>query len=342
MSQKQLSIYLLILLLWSCANPIKIEERLEQTYNFSSVMYIDYKESDYSRNKSMTGSIEFGKKDVTILMNEDGKINKELFNIKTVTYSSSPTDLKYRTYQGDFSVTLRHDTIIEVTFYSGAYLMTFNKAKDKVYVNNKLPIPIPEPDINWTRIEIENVGTIDLSPKLEIQAGEYKEIKLKIKDKAQEVLGYKFSEPTLILQPKGINQFSDESLQKYCRVMIETIDGEAGEFPKINEKIILTSQEIIELDKEFKNQIPQAFANTPLRLIEWFPVKIDEINGMSCIHTSYTRQFRDQPFVMVDMYRFFNYDRIHSLTISYRILEKDYWIPTLIKTLNSFRITKII
>jgi len=274
-------------------------------------------------------------------MNVDGQVVNEDFTIRTVTFDKSPNELRYRTYKGDFYVKLRNDTIIDVTLYTGSFLTTFNKTKEIALIKNKLPIPIGMPLKDWKRIEISDIGTIDLSPKLEIQSGKYKEMKLLIKDKAQEIWGLKFDEPKLVIQPKGINQFDETSLSKYCRVIIETLQGNPNEFQRLNEKIDIKSSELSELNNEFKNQVQQGFYNTPLKLIEWYPLRINEINGMPCIHASYKRQFKDQPFVIVDVYRFLNYDRIISLTISYRISEKEYWYSTLNNTLKSFRITNI-
>lgn len=336
--------YLLIMLafiLGSCANQVKNEDRLEQEYKFGSVMYIEYKKSEYSGNKDVFGKIIFNKNSIKVEMNVDGQVENEDFTIRTVTFDKSPNELKYRTYKGDFSVKLRNDTIIDVTLYTGSFLTTFNKTKEIALIKNKLPISIGMPLKDWKRIEISDIGTIDLSPKLEIQSGKYKEMKLQIKDKAQEIWGLKFDEPKLVIQPKGINQFDETSLSKYCRVIIETIPGNPNEFQRLNEKIDITSSELSELNIEFKNQVQQGFYNTPLKLIEWYPLRINEINGMPCIHASYKRQLKDQPFVIVDLYRFLNYDRIISLTISYRISEKEYWSSILNNTLKSFRITNI-
>ena len=336
--------YLLIMLafiLGSCANQVKNEDRLEQEYKFGSVMYIEYKKSEDSGNKDVFGKIIFNKNSIKVEMNVDGQVENEDFTIRTVTFDKSPNELKYRTYKGDFSVKLRNDTIIDVTLYTGSFLTTFNKTKEIALIKNKLPISIGMPLKDWKRIEISDIGTIDLSPKLEIQSGKYKEMKLQIKDKAQEIWGLKFDEPKLVIQPKGINQFDETSLSKYCRVIIETIPGNPNEFQHLNEKIDITSSELSELNIEFKNQVQQGFYNTPLKLIEWYPLRINEINGMPCIHASYKRQFKDQPFVIVDLYRFLNYDRIISLTISYRISEKEYWSSILNNTLKSFRITNI-
>lgn len=341
MKSNYLFLIMLTLILGSCANQIKNEDRIEQEYKFGSVMYIEYKKSDDSGNKDVFGKIVFKKNSISVEMNVDGQVENEEFTIRTVTYDNSPNELKYRTYQGDFSVKLRNDTIIDVTLYTGSFLTTFNKAEEVAKIENELPIPIGVPLKDWKRIEIGDIGTIDLSPKLEIQSGKYKEMKLQIKDKAQEIWGIRFDEPKLVIQPKGINQFNETSLSKYCRVIIETISGNPNEFQRLNEKINITSSEIAELNNEFKNQVQQGFFNTPLKLIEWYPLRINEFNGMPCIHVSYKRQFKDQPYVMVDLYRFMNYDRIISLTISYRISEKEYWLPALNNTLKSFRITNI-
>ena len=336
--------YLLIMLafiLGSCANQVKNEDRIEQVYKFGSVMYIEYKKSDGSGNKDVFGKINFKKNSITVEMNVGGQVETEEFTIKTVTFEKSSDELKYRTYKGDFSVKLRNDTIIDVTLYTGSFLTTFNKAKEIALTETKLPIPIGVPIKDWKRIAITDVGTIDLSSKLEIQSGKYKEMKLQIKDKAQEIWGLRYDEPKLVIQPKGINQFDEASLSKYCRVIVETIEGGQNDFQRLNEKIVASTSELSELNNQFKSQVQQSFYNTPLKLIEWYPLEIRHINGMDCIHASYNRQFKDQPNVMVDLYRFLNYDRIISLTISYRISEKEYWSSTLDKTLKSFRITNI-
>jgi len=57
--------YLLIMLafiLGSCANQVKVENRLEQEYKFGSVIYIEYKKSEDSGNKDVFGKIIFNKK----------------------------------------------------------------------------------------------------------------------------------------------------------------------------------------------------------------------------------------------------------------------------------------
>jgi hypothetical protein len=69
--------------------------------------------------------------------------------------------------------------------------------------------------------------------------------------------------------------------------------------------------------------------------------EVEKINGVSCIHIGYKRQLHDKPFVLVHIYYFHNNDRVHALTLSYRLSEVDYWREDFAKILKSFRITTI-
>ena len=53
------------------------------------------------------------------------------------------------------------------------------------------------------------------------------------------------------------------------------------------------------------------------------------------------RQLNNNPYVIVHVYCFHNYDREHTLTLSYRLSEENYWKSDFAKILNSFRITNI-
>lgn len=330
-----------IIIFGSCANQVKYENRLEQEYDFGSVTYIEYKKSDNSGGNDAYGKIIFSKKSIIVEMYVGGEFESEEFVIKTVTFDKSPDELKYRTYKGDFIVKLVNDKISDVNFYSSSFLALFNKANEVNLIQHKLPKSIGMPLKDWNRIIIVDVGTIDLSPKLEIQSGRYKEKKAEIVDVTEKIWGFKYNEPKLVLQPKGVNQFDESSLSKYCRIIVESIYDNPDSFMKLTEKISISTNELLELDSDIKHQIQTSFSKTPLKLIEWYPVKIDEINGMPCIHISYKRQLNDQPYVKVDTYRFLNYDRMHILTVSYRVNEKEYWEETINNSIKSFRITEI-
>lgn len=325
----------------SCANQVKEDDRLEQVYPYSSATYIGYQKDDNSGETGAFGELKFTKSSVILTVNSGSENSSENCNIRTVTYDDNPNEIKYRTNSGDFVVKVENETIKEVTLYTGEFLTIFNKAKSKQLVDKPIPAPLNDPINGWKRIEIKDIGSIDLAPELEIQGGEYKEFNAKLRDKMGQYLKVDFSQPKLTMQPKGINDFNQQSLKKYIRIMVETIPGEQGDFDKINERIEISDIELKELNDEFKRQIIQSFQGTALKLIEWYPTEIIELNNMSAIKISYKRQLKDQPYVMVEIFRIQNYDIMHSLTVSYREQEKSLWKPIIEKTKASYRITNI-
>jgi hypothetical protein len=195
------------------------------------------------------------------------------------------------------------------------------------------PPPLPT---GWERIYIKNVGSFDLPPTMEVQKGKYKEFV----DQIKKIKGFDASQ--LTAQQKGLNEFGKEGFEKYARVMVETTFGSPGDFEKFNFNLAeITQADIAELNTIYKQQIQQGFLGTGLKLIEWYPLKVEKVNGVSCIHISYKRQLQDKPFVLVHIYYFHNNDRMHNLTLSYRLSEADYWKSDFATILKSFRITNI-
>ena len=195
-------------------------------------------------------------------------------------------------------------------------------------------LPPPTVPAGWERIYIKNVGSFDLPPTMEVQKGKYKEFN----DEIRKIKGFDATQVTA--QQKGLNEFGKEGFEKYARVMIETTLGSPGDFEKLNFNTTQYSQaDILDLNTTYKQQIQQSFLGTGLKLIEWYPLKIEKVNGMSCIHISYKRQLQDKPLVLVHMYIFHNNDRMHTFTLSYRISEVDYWKSDYATILKSFRIT---
>jgi hypothetical protein len=201
---------------------------------------------------------------------------------------------------------------------------------------NILPLPLPPPLEGWERITIENVGSLDIPPSMELQGGYYQVIKESMLKKT-----LKTYQPTsqIIIQQKGLNDLEEEGFSKYARVMFKTEEGEKEltlDF-NINE---IPQGEIIGLDDVSRGLAQISFSNTGLKLIEWYPLKLEKINGMSCIHTSYKRQLNNNEPVMVNSYLFFNYDYNHILTMSYRLNEREFWEKDFQLILNSLHITK--
>jgi curved DNA-binding protein CbpA len=203
-----------------------------------------------------------------------------------------------------------------------------------------LPFPLSLLIENWKRIYLEGIGTIDIPQTMEVQSGIYKEINDSIKPELMKFMGF-VSNPKydLIVQQKGLNDLESSAYQRYARVMLDTDIGKTGDFDTlyfdINE---YSAADIRELNNVFHSSMNSSFSGTGLKLVSWFPLKIEKINGMSCIHISYTRQLGNNPEVFVDIYKFQNVDKMHSLTLSYRLNENDYWSSDFDIILKSFRI----
>ncbi len=188
----------------------------------------------------------------------------------------------------------------------------------------------------WERIYIKDMGSFDIPPTMEIQKGNYREYL----DHINKVKGFDVNHITA--QQKGLNEMSNSGFQKYARIIFETSIGKAGDYGDLNFDISQVSEaDLDEVNHFFKTQIIESLSLIGNKLIKWNPVKFKKINNMTCINLSYIRQLKDGPHVMVEIYNFHNNDRIHTLTLSYRIEESDYWKKDFETTLKSLKINNI-
>lgn len=188
----------------------------------------------------------------------------------------------------------------------------------------------------WERIHVRNLGSFDLPPTMEIQEGRYKEFI----DQRNKIKG--FDSDHITAQQAGLNEFGDQGFQGYARVILQTTMGQTGDYAKLNFEIPeMSKSELDELNKYFRDQVEHEFIGSEMNLIDWYPIKFRKINGMSCMHISYNRQLNDSPKVLVDTYNFHNNDRLHSLTLAYRIRDAEFWKSDFEKILSSFKIINI-
>ena len=83
----------------------------------------------------------------------------------------------------------------------------------------------------------------------------------------------------------------------------------------------------------------QMLKSKSLKLVESFPFTVEEINGMLALCHTYRRQLGNNPIVHCKRYTFQNYDRTHTLTMSFRESEREIWGKDFRAMLSSFRIT---
>ncbi|MDB5274163.1 MAG: hypothetical protein JWO58_2530 [Chitinophagaceae bacterium] len=201
----------------------------------------------------------------------------------------------------------------------------------------KLPRPFLNLETGWQRLYIDNCGSIDIPPTMEIQSSKYRNTEYY--KKAMQAI--EIDTTQFIIQQKGLNEHESDALNKYARIIIETTLGNEGQYERLTFDISTISQEeIIELDKILKEQT-LTDGGEAFKLIEWNPVKVERINGMACVHANYKRKFNDAPIVWVHVYMFQNYSMVNKLTLSYRISESTYWESDFERILKSFRILKI-
>lgn len=192
--------------------------------------------------------------------------------------------------------------------------------------------PVPVLETGWIRLIIEEIGSIDYPPVfLELQSGSYK--------KGVELFRgiYEIPSPSFVLQQTGLNEMQSSAFQEYRRVLFQTeYLSPQDRVYKVNEKYHLSARELAEIKSFWISQIGIEFGIG--NIVEVGHIEIVELNGMHPILFTYKRQLGDNPVVQVKHYYFFNYDKIHTLTISYRVQDETKHSPVFEKILNSFRL----
>jgi hypothetical protein len=189
--------------------------------------------------------------------------------------------------------------------------------------------------------KIANVGNISIPSNMEIQSGNYKKGLELYQIEQDKKNGNEILDNRVVFQQKGLNYLEKQSFASYSRVILETYISSYGDFEKLNVQFSANASELKELNNQFRVQVQDSFAGTGLRIIRWNGVTVTTVNGKSCIKTSYVRQLENRPFVIVNVYRFQNNDRMHTLTLSYSQDDETTWKPLFSKILDSFRITNI-
>ena len=184
----------------------------------------------------------------------------------------------------------------------------------------------------WKTLQIKGFGDLSYpSNRLEIQNENLKALNDSIKSKF--VIPVMPSK--LTLQQFGLNAGQNF---KYCRVLVEVINGKDKDFLPSKTKISsLTSQEKTVLKENYKQSIINSFKSLKLEIKKWYPVELKEINGAICIALKYERESTvSKSDVIVSLNCFPQNNREIDLTMSCRIDEKATWESDFTKILNSF------
>jgi len=194
---------------------------------------------------------------------------------------------------------------------------------------------------DFYEFKIKDVGSIAIPNNMEVQTGVYKEINDLYLKQFVDQFDYEVSGDQIIFQQKGLNDLNINSFDTYSRIIIETEKGSIGDYDKLTTPLDATEQELEELSTMIKTEIEKPMLEAGIKMIEWKDASFVSVNDVDALKISYTRQIKDNPLVLVEMYTFFNNDRMHRLTLSYRLNEADIWKNKLEDTLRSFLITNV-
>lgn len=195
---------------------------------------------------------------------------------------------------------------------------------------------------NWQTVSMPNVGTFQIPPSMEIQAGTYKEIS----DDIQRKIQIPFNEDRVVIQQKRLNEFNKKAFQSYTRILVETDYGQPGEYENIAIQIKASKVELQELDNIFRKEVEESFhkvnstSTMTMKLLSWTPVSIVQINGVSMIKLRYTRSVNNAPAALVNLFVVQNNDRMHRITVSYRQVDANLWKNDLDKVIYTFKFNR--
>ncbi len=195
--------------------------------------------------------------------------------------------------------------------------------------------------IDFVKYNISEVGSILIPANLELQSGVYKKNSENFQKDVIAKLGFDISGDRIVFQQMGLNEYEKKGFSSYVRVIIETNIGSYGDYEKLTNNYTASSQELSEINKLIESQFQKDLIKIGIKIVHWNGVSIVKINGLTALKISYLRQLNDNPIVTVNIFRFQNNDRLHSLTLSCRKSDELIWAPLFTKITKSFSITNV-
>lgn len=194
----------------------------------------------------------------------------------------------------------------------------------------------------YEKYYLKNIGSISISSDLELRSGNFTKIMDPYKKALEKQYAIQISDDRIVFQQKGLNEFSKSGFSDYVRVIIETEYGSPGDYERATSIATFSSADLSLINSEMKAQVINSFYGTSLKLLKWNGISMQRINGTTALKISYVRQLNDNPPVVVNIFRFPNYDRMYTLTTSFRQSSASQWLPVMNKVVNSFTISKIL
>lgn len=203
--------------------------------------------------------------------------------------------------------------------------------------------PAAAQDRSWQTVSIPEICTFQIPPTMEIQKGTYKQRKQVVAD----VLEIELPPDGVVALPKGSNAYDPRAPKPCCRILVQTIQGKRGEYETIDTPLAFSQAELREVNAMLKQQLQQETARMvskeikiKMEILSLPPAKIVRVGGADALRLAYKHSLNGASPVLVNIYSIQNNDRLHKITISYRISEKKMWAADMDKVIDSFKFKK--
>lgn len=188
---------------------------------------------------------------------------------------------------------------------------------------------------------LKDVGNISIPISMELQSGKYKEFSKEFQKKRSKIYKYEIPDQKVVFQNIGINEFDKNAMDSYTRIIITTEVGSNGDYEKLTTKFNLSQTELNEISSQMKKSIEAGMKIQGNKLLKWHGVHFVTVNGSTALKTSFVRRLNENKPVLVTIYQFQNYDRMHSITFSCQEESTMKWKDRFMRVIESFKITNI-
>ncbi|MCB0782290.1 MAG: hypothetical protein KDC03_22610, partial [Flavobacteriales bacterium] len=193
-------------------------------------------------------------------------------------------------------------------------------------------LPSSQAGTGYTSYRIKGLGTIQVSDAMELQGGRFQELTRRY----EAASGTKMlEEGDVIFQQPGVNDGLPSSRSTYVRLMLRTDVSERGDYDALDAPITMSQADLNELNTWRRQSLEAEYRSMAngMRLLGWDGLKVGRVGRYRALHFGYMRQLGSNPKVRVEEYLVPNGDRIHYITISYRVEDSGLWLPILERAL---------
>jgi len=229
--------------------------------------------------------------------------------------------------------------IIVVVGWFGSFI--FSLANNNFDVEDDFVKDVDLDELLYDKYLIEDVGSIYIPKTMELASGDYKVLNDAMLSETLVDFGYSVTGDMVVFQQVGLNDGVTDAFDTFARITVVTVIGNVGDYAKLTDKYGTSSIEFEEFGDLLEEQFIKSYESLGVKIINWYGLSVENINGITAVKLSFIRQLDDNPYVYVEIYFFQNNDRMHQLTFAYRQEDEAMWKDSFQDVLRSFVITNI-